>query len=101
MSLKAKDLVLMHAKATSGDHKIAYQWEDIQYQILSQLDDQPVFRVQSVDAVADENIRVLHKNMLLPEQSVTDSDSMIADDGKYVALMKANLLMDINFNNYK
>ena len=31
MSLKPKDLVLVHAKAPSGDHKIADQWEDTQY----------------------------------------------------------------------
>ena len=65
---------------------------------LSQLSDKPVFQVQSVDAVADENIMVLHRNMLLPIQSPTDSESE-CDDGKYVALMKANLLMGILFNN--
>ena len=57
MSLKPIDLVLVHAKAPSGNHKIADQWEDTQHRVLSQLDDQPVFRVQPVDAVADENIR--------------------------------------------
>ena len=51
-----------------------------------------------MDAVTDENIRVLHRNMLFPIQSVTDSKSE-CDDGKYVALIKANLLMDIHFNN--
>ena len=28
MSLKPDDLVLVHAKAPSGDHKIADQWEE-------------------------------------------------------------------------
>ena len=98
MSLKPNDLVLVHAKAPSGDHKIANRLEDIPHQVLSQLDDEPVFRVQPVDAVADENIRVLHRNMLFPVQSVTDSDSVIADD-KHFALMKASLLMNIHFNN--
>ena len=50
-------------------------------------------------AEADENIRVLHRNMLFPVQSVLDSDSVKADNDKNVALMKANLLMDIHFNN--
>ena len=99
MSLKPNDLVLVHAKAPSGDHKIAYQWEDIQHPFLSQLGDQPVFRVWPVDAVADENIRVLHRNMLFPVQSVTDSDSVVVDDDQHLALMKANLLMNIHFNN--
>ena len=50
-------------------------------------------------AVNDENIRVLHRNMLFPVQSVTDSDSVVVNDDKYSALMKANLLSDIQFNN--
>ena len=28
MSLKADDLVLMHVKAPSGEHKIVDQWEE-------------------------------------------------------------------------
>ena len=47
----------------------------------------------------DENIRVLHRNMLFPVQSVTDSDSVKTDNDKHAALMKVNLLMDIHFNN--
>ena len=43
MSFKPNDLVLVHAKAPSGNHKIADQWEDIPHQVLSQLTDQPVF----------------------------------------------------------
>ena len=72
--------------------------------VLSQLEDQPVFGVQPVDAAADENIRVLHRNMLFPVQTVTDLDPVITDsesecnNGKYVALMKADLLMDIYFD---
>ena len=58
-----------------------------------------------MDAVADENIRILHRNMLFPIQTVRDLDSVITnveskgDDGKHVALMKANLLMNIHFGN--
>ena len=98
MSLKPNDSVLVHAKAPSDNHKIADQWEDIPHGVLSQLDDQPVFQVQPVDATNDENIRVLHRNMLFPIQSVTDLDSASTEDDKHVALMKANLLMDIHFN---
>ena len=57
---------LVCAKAPSDDHKIADQCEDIPHPGLSQLDDQLVFRVQPVDAVADKNITVLHRNMLFP-----------------------------------
>ena len=65
--------------------------------VLSQLTDQLVFLVQLVDAVNDENIRVLHSNMLFPVQSV--ADPMMKNDDKHFALMKANLLMDLYFDN--
>ena len=53
-----------------------------------------------MDAVSDENIRVLHRNMLFPVQSVTDLvDPVIKNDDKHFALMKANLLMDLYFDN--
>ena len=45
MSLKPDDLVLVHAKAPSGDHKITDQWEITPHQVLSQLADQPVFQI--------------------------------------------------------
>ena len=51
-----------------------------------------------MDPVGDENIRVLHRNMLFPAQSAKDSDSVIVNDDKHFALMKANLLMDLYFN---
>ena len=53
-----------------------------------------------MDAVCDENIRVLHRNMLFPVQSVTDlMDIVIKNNDKHFALMKANLLMDLYFDN--
>ena len=67
--------------------------------MLSQLADQAIFLIQSMDAVGDENIRNLHRNMLFPVQSVTDLDSVIVNNDKHFALMKANLLMDLHFNN--
>ena len=65
--------------------------------VLSQLVDQPVFKVQPVNAEDDENIRVLHRNMLIPIQSVTEP--MMKNGDKHFALMKANLLMDLYFDN--
>ena len=105
MSLKPDDLVLVCVKAPSRQHKIIDQWEDKQYRVLSQLNDQPVFRVQPEDAVDDENIRVLHRNMLFPIQSVRDQSPMttttesVNESKRHLALMKANLLMDIHFDN--
>ena len=50
MSLRPNDLVLVQIKAPTGDHKIADQWEVTPHHILSQLADQPVFKVQPLDA---------------------------------------------------
>ena len=56
MSLRPNDLVLVHVKATTGDYKIADQWEATQHCVLSQFTNKPVFKVQPVDAEDDENI---------------------------------------------
>ena len=96
MSLRPDDLILVHVKAPSGDHKIADQWEETPHQVLSQLADQPVFRVQPVDAEDDENNRVLQRNMLFPVQSVTYP--MMKNVDKHFALIKANLLVDLYFD---
>ena len=74
MSFKPDNLVLVHVKAPSGHHKIIDQWEDKQYLVLSQLDNQPVFQVQPEDAATDKNIRILHRNMLFSIQTVTDQN---------------------------
>ena len=41
--LEPDNLVLVHAKAPSEDHKIADQWKATPHRVLSQLADQPVF----------------------------------------------------------
>ena len=92
MSLRPDDLILLHVKAPTGDHKIANHWEGTPHHVLSQLADQMVFRIQSVDADGDEGISVLHRNMLFPIQSATT-------DNCNLALKKANELMDLYFDN--
>ena len=74
MSLKLDDIVIVCVKVPSRHHKIIDLWEDKQYQVLSQLDNQPVFQVQPEDAATDENNRILHRNMLFPIQTVTHQD---------------------------
>ena len=86
----------MHVKAQFIDHKIADQWEATPHHVLSQLADQPVFKVQPVDAEDDENICVLHRNMLFPVQSI--ADPMSKTNGKQIAPMRVNLLMDLYFD---
>ena len=67
------------------------------HHVLSQLANQPVFKVQPIDVEDDENICVLHRNILFPVQSVTDP--IPKTDDNHFALMKANLLMDLYFDN--
>ena len=95
MSLRPYDLVLVHVKAPTGNHKIADWLEVIPHCVLIQLANQPVFKVQPIDAEDDENIWVLHRNMF-PGQLVTDP--IPKTDDKHVALMEANLLMDLYFD---
>ena len=45
MSLKPNNMVLVCTKAPSGYHKIVHQWEDTPHHVLSQWNDQPVFKV--------------------------------------------------------
>ena len=93
MKLAPDDIVLVRVKAFGVDHKIADKWKQSPYRILSQLDDQPVFKIQEVGSVGDENSKVLHRNMLHPlltyEGNVTD---------KQILLVKANMLMGLYFS---
>ena len=63
------------------------------------MNDQPVFQVQPTDVIADNNIKILHLNMLFPLQTSVESDVEGTEDEQNSALMKANLLMDVHFNN--
>ena len=59
--------------------------------------------MQPEDAVDDENIKVLHRNMLFPKQRVRDQSptttttESVNEKNMHFALMKANLLMDVYF----
>ena len=58
MSLRPNDLGLVYIKAPTGDHKIADWWEATPHHVLSQLANQPVFKVQQIDAEDDANIYI-------------------------------------------
>ena len=96
MNLRQDDLVLVQVKAPTDDHKIAGQWEATPHCVPSQLADEPFFKDQPMDAVGDENICVLHRNMSFPIQSITGP--MSKTDDKQIALIKANILMDLYFD---
>ena len=65
--------------------------------MIDQLDDQPVFKVQPITAIADADIRVLHRNMLFTLKRCAKSGFEEPEDAQNIALMKANMLMDIYF----
>ena len=72
--LKPDDLVMVQVKAVTGDHSIPHQWEDIPHQVISQLGDQPAFKVQPIDAITNNNIKILDGNMLFLLKTIEESD---------------------------
>ena len=100
MKIEPGDLVLVRIKAFGPDHKIADRWEQTPYKVLPQLHNSPVFKVQPVDGENENSIRVLHRNMLFPFQTIrteTDSEKEIRASSA-VLLAKANQLMEEHFN---
>ena len=57
MNLRPNDLVLVHVlRHQVVIIKFLIKWEVTPHHVLSQLANQPVFKVQSIDAEDDENI---------------------------------------------
>ena len=79
--------------------KLPIRWEDTPHQVIGELGDQPVFKVQPVSAVPNSNIKVLHRNMLFPLKTSEESNPEGSENVQNIALMKVHLLMDIHFNN--
>ena len=98
IELRPDDLVRVRIKALTGNHKIADQWENTPYRVINQLDDQPVFKVRPIMATSDEDTRVLHRNMLLPIKASKGLTLTGQENAQSMALMKANLLMDLHFS---
>ena len=65
--------------------------------MIDQLNDQLVFKVKPVTTTSDGDIRVLHRNMLLPIKTNKEHPFTGQEHVQNMALMKANLLMDIHF----
>ena len=60
--------------------------------------------MQPINAVGDENIRVLHRNMLFTvqtvrDQSPTETTEFRDENKRHLALMKVNLIMNRHFDN--
>ena len=99
INLKPDALIVVWVKALTGDHKIADQWENTPHQVISQLNDQPDFWVQPIDATTDNKIKILNQNLLFPLQTSLETEVEETKDEQNTALMKANLLIDVHFNN--
>lgn len=71
--LKPDDLVLVKFVAFDGRHKLADKWENDPYVVINQPNDNiPVYRVKNQNG--EGKIRVLHRNLLLPICSSSNSD---------------------------
>ena len=66
--------------------------------MIDQLDGQPVFKVRPITTASDKDARVLHRNMLLPIRTSEEHIITGQENAQSLALMKANLLMDIYFS---
>ena len=101
MALSPGDIVLVRLKALGQDHKIVDKWEQNPHIVLSQVGNQPVFKIQPKNAKNQEGILIFHWNMLYPIQSVQDDAQDTTATQSLVksamALTKANLLMDLHF----
>ena len=75
--LNPGDLVLVRIVKWTERHKIQDKWESEEYVVVSQPD--PFLPVYKVRPVSGENIRTLHRNLLLPlglqMKSIEDQDS--------------------------
>ena len=93
MKLAPDDIVIVRIKAFGLDHKIADKWKKTPYRVLSQLEGQPVYRIQEIDSEGTDNIKVLHRNMLFPLLTLQSDIT-----SKQTVLVKANMLMDLYFS---
>ena len=87
----------MRRNLFDSQYKIADKWEENPYEVISQMDDSPVFRIRAANNTAAP-IRVLHRNMLHPARSVREDGDHNMEDIVPVALSKANALMEAYFD---
>ena len=66
--------------------------------MIDQLDGQPVFKVRPITTASDKDTGVLHRNMLFPIKTSEEHTFTGQENAQSIALMKANLLMDMYFS---
>ena len=100
MALAPGDIVLVRMKAFEQDHKIADKWKQDPHVVISQMGNQPVFKIQPKNAKNKDGIRILHWNMLYSIQSAQNDVQDITAKSlvkSVMALTKANMLIDLHF----
>ena len=81
--LHKNDLVLVKIVAHKGRHKLQDRWEPEEYVVIEQpIAGTPVYKVRPVN---DDNVRTLHRNLLLPlgvklEPDYESDDSILEED---------------------
>ena len=91
------DIVLVRRNLFDSQYKIADKWEEDPYEVISQMEDSPVFRIRAANRAAAP-IRVLHRNMLHPARSVHEDEEHNIEEIVPMALSKANALMEAYFD---
>ena len=99
MKLKPDDLVMMQVKALTGDHKLLINGKIFHIKSLVNWVISLFFKYNPINAITDNNIKILHRNMLFPLETSEESDVKETGNEQNTALMRANLLMDVHFNN--
>ena len=89
-------ILSLRVKVFGPDHKIADRWEQVPHKVLSQLHDSPVYKVQPLYKEGEDNIQILHWNMLFPFQ--TEKISLTVESSQAVLLARANQLMEEYFD---
>ena len=95
--MKEGDIVLVWRNLFDSQYKIADKWEEDPYEVVSQMEDTPVYCIKAVDNPKSP-IRVLHRNMLHPARSVCEDEDQSIEDNVPLALSKANALMEAYFD---
>ena len=95
--LKVGDIILVRRNLFDSQYKTADKWEDEPYRVVSQMEDTPVYWIQSIGNPKAPS-RVLHRNMLHPACSVHEDDCQLMAGEMQTALSKANALMEAYFD---
>ena len=93
--LEVGDLVLLRDKKPGSNYKIADQWVEGIFEVVSQKESSPVFKIKQLEMGIEH---VIHRNMIHPARSVV-RDELLSEGNCIRALAQANTLMDILFSN--